>query len=236
MSGRGRSLRPGGVVRALLRFFLLVVLGFTAGLVIGVVSEEPELLAGHLRGESRSVSLSSEAEAEADGYAGADEAEKVNSLAETASGLAAVAAPPAITPTPTPTPERVREPRPAAPAVPKRRSIQPERAAAQPPPKVSVPRQVREQAIVGRDPFAIQVGAFSDERAAQELARGLGQKGYSTSILPSSEGTRRWRVRVQPLVDEAAAQSMADRLKQDEGLPTWVLRMDPATESGRGTR
>jgi cell division septation protein DedD len=80
--------------------------------------------------------------------------------------------------------------------------------------------------------FAIQVGAFSEERAARSLARGLDQKGYPAEILPSAGSARRWRVRVQPLLDQAAAQAMADRLKEEEGLPTWVLRMEAGQGSG----
>jgi cell division protein FtsN len=43
---------------------LLIGFGFIAGLLIGVLSEEPELLVGHLRGEGESVVL---APTEADG-------------------------------------------------------------------------------------------------------------------------------------------------------------------------
>ena len=53
----GAKIRPGGVLRAAGRLVLLVGLGFGVGLLIGVISEEPELLVGHLRGESESVSL-----------------------------------------------------------------------------------------------------------------------------------------------------------------------------------
>ena len=56
-ASRGRGLRPGGVVRTLGRLCLLIGFGFAAGLLIGVLSEEPELLAGHLRGEGESVVL-----------------------------------------------------------------------------------------------------------------------------------------------------------------------------------
>ena len=52
-----RGLRPGGVVRALGRLVLLIGFGFGAGLLIGVLSEEPELLAGHLRGEGEAIVL-----------------------------------------------------------------------------------------------------------------------------------------------------------------------------------
>ena len=55
--GRGLRLRPGGVVRALGRLVALVGVGFALGLTFGLVTEEPELLARHLRGESESVDL-----------------------------------------------------------------------------------------------------------------------------------------------------------------------------------
>lgn len=56
-ASRGRGLRPGGVVRSLGRLSLLIGFGFVAGLLIGVLSEEPELLAGHLRGEGEAIVL-----------------------------------------------------------------------------------------------------------------------------------------------------------------------------------
>ena len=63
-SSRGRGLRPGGVVRALGRLILLIGFGFAAGLLIGVLSEEPELLAGHLRGEGETIVLTATEEDE----------------------------------------------------------------------------------------------------------------------------------------------------------------------------
>ena len=55
---RGRRGRSSGIVRALFRLALLIGFGFSAGLMIGVLAEEPELLAGHLRGEGEAVVLS----------------------------------------------------------------------------------------------------------------------------------------------------------------------------------
>ena len=40
----GTKIRPGGVLRAVARLVLLVAFGFGAGVLIGVISEEPELL------------------------------------------------------------------------------------------------------------------------------------------------------------------------------------------------
>ncbi|MGY8736190.1 MAG: hypothetical protein ACKVIW_01575, partial [bacterium] len=59
---RGRGLRPGGVLRAVGRLILLVAIGFGVGLLFGVVTEEPELLAAHLRGDGESVGLEANAD------------------------------------------------------------------------------------------------------------------------------------------------------------------------------
>ncbi len=64
-ASRGRGVRPGGVVRALARLVLLVALGFGVGLLFGIVLEEPQLLAGHLRGESESVEIAGTGRADA---------------------------------------------------------------------------------------------------------------------------------------------------------------------------
>lgn len=76
---RAHRLRPGGVVRALGRLVLLIGFGFSTGLLIGILLEEPELLAGHLRGESETILLPS---------AGGDRAPVAS--------LPVVAAPPAV--------------------------------------------------------------------------------------------------------------------------------------------
>lgn len=62
-AARGRGLRPGGVVRGLGRLALLIGFGFAAGLFIGVLSKEPELLVGHLRGKGDSIALAPTGEA-----------------------------------------------------------------------------------------------------------------------------------------------------------------------------
>jgi DedD protein len=74
---------------------------------------------------------------------------------------------------------------------------------------------------------AIQVGAFADNKAAERLATSLRGRGYSAYVTPGARsGTSRWRVRVGPLPDRAAADKMAAKLKRDEKLPTWVLDED----------
>jgi len=75
------------------------------------------------------------------------------------------------------------------------------------------------------DSWSIQVGAFSDEGAADRLAEGLRAR-YPVEVLPASGEGGRWRVRVQPIRGETRAREMAEALKRDERLPTWVTPME----------
>ncbi len=198
---RGRGLRPGGIVRSAGRLVLLVGLGFGAGLVIGVLSEEPTLLAGHLRGESESVRLEAQAELEEpteeiSEAAGPVQARRLALLEGRQPGAAEEGS----------TPEVAAAPR-------ERSEIQPtaEKAA-----EAIVP-------VAGR--WAIQVGAFSDSKSATGLAMGLRSKGYPVELIPATEDSRRWRVRVQPVEGRTRAEELADRLKREERLPTWLISL-----------
>jgi cell division protein FtsN len=82
----------------------------------------------------------------------------------------------------------------------------------------------------GERGWAIQVGAFADEAAAERLAAGLRDR-YPVAVLPASGPGGRWRVRVQPIANEAEARSAADRLKRQDSLPTWVTRMEAGSGS-----
>ena len=222
----GRGLRPGGIVRAVVRLVLLVAVGFGVGLVFGLVTEEPELLAGHLRGESEPVPLARGADEgaapPAGERAGQDDDESaaleprprvVPAKREGAASLPPVTAP---TPGDAPAPARVVKGVPAAPL----RATPVE--VARPVPETA--RRVAKGERASR-PWAIQVGAFSEKRAAQRLAETLGG-GYPVEVLPAKRDGGRWRVRVQPIATEDRARATAERLKRDEGLPTWVTPMD----------
>ena len=77
--------------------------------------------------------------------------------------------------------------------------------------------------------FAVQVGAFSESRAAERLAESLRGKGFDVYVSPGAKaGEARWRVRVGPLPSRAEADRIAARLKAEEKLPTWVLDEDGA--------
>jgi len=72
--------------------------------------------------------------------------------------------------------------------------------------------------------YAVQVGAFSDAAAAARLRDDLRGKGFDAYVVPAaSSGDGRTRVRVGPVASKVDAQAVADRLKREERLPTWVL-------------
>jgi cell division protein FtsN len=105
------------------------------------------------------------------------------------------------------------------------------------PPHVSAPprpsaTRIRPEVISPGAPaarFAVQVGAFSESRAAERLAESLRGKGFDVYVSPGAKaGEARWRVRVGPLASREEAKRVAARLKAEEKLPTWVLDEDGA--------
>ena len=104
-------------------------------------------------------------------------------------------------------------------------------------PPVAAPRGEAERA--GPEPvptpppvgagFAVQVGAFGERSAAEQLAESLRSKALPVYISPGDKaGEARWRVRVGPLATREQAERTAAQLKRDEKLPTWVLSEDAA--------
>ena len=72
--------------------------------------------------------------------------------------------------------------------------------------------------------FSVQVGAFADGGAAEDVRQKLRGKGFDTYIIsPKESGDGKWRVRVGPVPKKGAAEKLASRLKTEERLPTWVL-------------
>lgn len=70
--------------------------------------------------------------------------------------------------------------------------------------------------------FAIQVGAFSTDASARELASELIRLGMPTYVADEPGGAR-YKVRVGPIATREEATQLARRLKTEHRLPTWVL-------------
>jgi cell division septation protein DedD len=210
--GGGRSPRTRrrgpGLGSALAGAGLLVVLGFALGVVGGLVLEEPDLLLDYVLGRTEPVPVG-----------------------EVARDVAA--RPPAVEPAPGPgagTP-----PAPAAEATPApgpgewiAGSREEEAFAAAAP---TSPPPTAEGAAVAPAPaggFAVQVGAFADATAAEQLARRLRARGHPVYVAPAAgSDTARWRVRVGPLASRAEAEGVAARLEREERVSTWVLAESP---------
>lgn len=217
---RGRGLRPGGVLRAVGRLVVLVAMGFGLGLVFGVVMEEPQLLAGHLRGESEAVQVrvrsGSERSGDSDTLRVRSEASLLAGSPGEPSRQAAIDSKSGGEGTATGTSL------PAVGARPVEESSPTVTESGEPTPSDRV--GVLAAGAAGAPRWAIQVGAFAEESAAGGLADSLRSR-YPVVVLSGGEG-RRWRVRVQPLAGEKRAREVAASLKQEEGLPTWVISLD----------
>lgn len=201
--GGGRNFEPSGFrswVSAGLGACILIVSGFLLGIGLGVVAEEPKLVASHLIGQSEEVVWEPGTPGD-------------------------VAAPPrvaALAPT-----EATSSDSPAARASqsPSSESSEPQSARLAPPvsspPTATAPATRAASATPG---WTVQVGAFSSSRAADVLVDSLTAKGFETYLKPSSASADgRWRVRVGSLASEGDAQRLARRLQNEESLSTWVL-------------
>jgi hypothetical protein len=97
------------------------------------------------------------------------------------------------------------------------RDVAPPAPAGEEPPPVAAPPPAR-------GPFAIQVGSFTEPVPAWKLAEQLGDKQYEVYVDEGdAAGQPRWRVRIGPVTSRRAARGLAERLKAEEGLPTWIL-------------
>ena len=90
---------------------------------------------------------------------------------------------------------------------------------------------VRLELISGSNPaignFGVQVGAFLVEANAEKLKAQLSQRYSSISIATYDSPTGMfYRVRVGRLPSEDAARQLADRLRENELLTTFVVRLD----------
>jgi DedD protein len=95
------------------------------------------------------------------------------------------------------------------------------------PPSVSAAPPTRVAAPPERGGFAVQVGAFGNEKAAARLAGELRAAGFSVYVR-TDDAPRgvRFRVRVGPVPTREEATRLASQLKSDHQLPTWILSND----------
>ena len=183
---------------------LLIALGFGVGLVAGTAYQEPDLVADHLAGRTTEVVLEPSQplapEPDVAAPAPAPHAAPVAALGEGVPDAAAAAKRIASAPA-----------RGAAPSAPPQSEARPAREAASKP------------AAAGG--FSIQVGAFSSEKAARQLAGELGKRGYQAYLMDEGEGSR-WKVRVGPIASRTEAEGVSARLQREQGLPTWIQAHD----------
>ena len=71
--------------------------------------------------------------------------------------------------------------------------------------------------------FAVQVGAFETASSADALAAELTRLGHPTYVADEGGNGARYKVRVGPIASRADADALADTLKRERRLPTWVL-------------
>jgi cell division septation protein DedD len=200
-----RYAEPGWIA-SLLGAAVLIAGGFGLGLVAGVVSEEPELVVGHLVGRSEEVAWLPEGEPEftraTHESASEHDEGRLDEVAWEADDRAVPVAPLPAVAAPPPAALSPAAPLPAAP-----RDVS------------SLP-----EAWGRGSGFVIQVGAFSDAAAADDVKRKLRVEGFESYVVPATPGGGgKWRVRVGPVSTRAGADSLAGRLESEERLPTWVL-------------
>ncbi len=191
----------GGWISTLLGGAVLAVAGFGVGMFAGGLWESPDLVLHYLTGDTEEV---------------AQVAQEAPAESERALGSPLSPAPPL------PTTQAVAT---AATEKPSTQSKLPT-VAARPPlaPAAKAPALTHALTSAPKNRMAVQVGAFSESRAAEKLAAGLRAKGYPVYLSPGADsGDARWRVRVGPLASREEAGRTASRLKANEKLPTWVL-------------
>lgn len=192
----------------------LISAGFMLGLVVGVVKEEPELVIGHVAGQSEEVRWS-----EHDSGLGTPDVAAEGPYAEPSSDTEAYElAPPGDDAFGSEV--AAAEDTASLAARPAYESAPPKSVAAPAPPARTAPAA---STGTGKG-FSVQVGAFAESASAERIADDLRGKGFPVYVSPKA-GSRdgRWRVRVGPLETRGKADEIAQQLKTREGLPTWVL-------------
>lgn len=184
------------LLRTLFSTAVLVVLGFTVGLLAGALLETPSTVLAPFRPGGQEIDLAVLRDPSGDTRPPAAGAEGIDLAVAEGS--------------PTAAPELRVEPAAARPEDLAKR-VAPAPVAAPPP----------------AGPFVIQVGSFDEPVPAWKLAERLGEKEYEVYVDEGqAAGKPRWRVRVGPVPDQAEADRLARRLKQNERLPTWIVAQE----------
>lgn len=189
-----RSRRGPGTFGFLMVSGVVITSGFGAGLLAGILFEEPALLLDHILGNTSRVTL------EARGSAEPGEA-----LPGRPGGWKAAV--------------RRESPQPGS-----RRPTRTREKPGASPPAVRLSRPPDVAAAPPRASFSVQVGAFAERVGARRLESELREAGLPVyvAVARDPQGTR-WRVRVGPVASRDEADRLAARLKRDRKLPTWVL-------------
>lgn len=224
--GRRERRRTPSLASALAGATLLVVLGFALGVVGGLVMEEPDLLLDYVLGRTEQVAVGEAsapdvAAAPAGAVAARSAGEPTGSseqAVEAGGGSPGGSAPPdALAGSGgTASSARADSDAPSAPAT--ETAAAPETAA---PAVAAAPSAAAALPTAG---FAVQVGAFAEPAAAEQLARRLRERGHPVYVAPATgaDGPR-WRVRVGPVATRSEADALATRLQREERVATWVL-------------
>ena len=96
----------------------------------------------------------------------------------------------------------------------------PQREVAAPPPSAAPAPAL---APARRAGYAVQVGAFGSRAGAKQLVSELRAKGFSVYVIEDTGGSARFKVRVGPVDDRAEAAALAEKLRKEHRLPTWVV-------------
>lgn len=178
---------------------IVVGAGFALGIVAGIGWEEPGLVLGHLKGETEGVAWGPERLAPASPEA----------VADVGAQQPAVGAPPPL----------------GRPTIPAPKQPEPAKRVEPPAPQAAAPTsRVRPASVDG---FAVQVGAFSAQAAANALADSLRANGYEVYVSHRDSAVASWKVRVGPMPTREQAERAADRLRRSQKLDTWILSEAP---------
>lgn len=194
---RGRDGSGPGWIATLAGALLMVIVGFGVGFVSGAAFEEPGLFLSHLRGDTQPIALETPPAPDAGGRAAMSQQEATGSQPSgSGSGAAPTASPPPVAAAPPPAEESRRKP-PAPPGAPPRAGG-----------------------------YVIQVGAFGSSASARRLVQQLRASGLSGYVKQESSGAVPYKVRVGPFSSRDEANAVAQRLKREKSLPTWILSRD----------